>query len=159
MQAWQEWYDDPVITSLDSIATPVEFVQFPTITVCNDKFNEVHDNWAPIESIFNFVDIYCYSPANSIKYGKYCNVTDNLRNDFEFLFQSIVDIHIKTMLKNSNLNESLKFLNNGEKRYEGFSKLLRRANDVVSSGNMSMTELEKLPLSFFSRSLSSKEVS
>ena len=63
------------------------------------------------------------------------------------------------MLKNSNLNESLKFLNNGEKRYEGFSKLLRRANDVVSSGNMSMTELEKLPLSFFSRSLSSKEVS
>ena len=159
MQAWQEWYDDPVITSLDSIATPVEFVQFPTITVCNDKFNEVHDNWAPIESIFNNVDFYCYSPVDSIKYGKFCNVTDNLRNDFRFLFQSIVDMHIKTLLGNNNLNESLKFLNDGENRDERFSKLLRRANVVVSSGNMSMNELEKLPLNYFSRSISSEEVS
>ena len=154
-----EWYDDPVITSLDSIATPVEFVQFPTITVCNDKFNEVHDNWAAIENIFNFVDYSCYTVADSIKYGRYCNVTEQLRNDFKFLFESLVNVHMKSLLSNGNINQSLKLLNNGNQRSSGFSKLLRIATDVVSSGNMSMNELEKLPVEYFNKMVSYKDVS
>ena len=154
-----EWYDDPVITSLDSIATPVEFVQFPTITVCNDKFNEVHDNWAAIENLFNFVDYSCYTVADSIKYGRYCNVTEQLRNDFKFFFESIVDVHMKSLLSNDNLNQSLELFSNGKPRSEGFSKLLKIATDVVSSGNMSMNELETLPVKYFNKMLSNKDVS
>ena len=54
--AIDDWSKNPVITSLDSIATPIEDVQFPTVTVCNNKWNEVQDNWAFLESLLNFID-------------------------------------------------------------------------------------------------------
>ena len=118
--------------------------------VCDDKFNEVHDNWALIENLFNFVDYSCYSTADSIKYGRYCNVTEHLRKDFDFLFESIVNVHLESLLENDNLNQSLKFLRSGKLRWDlnSFSKLLKRANDFVSSGQMSMEELETLPVEF-----------
>ena len=154
-----EWYEDPVITSLDSIATPVEFVQFPTITVCDDKSNEVHDNWALIENLFNFVDYSCYSTADSIKFGKHCNLTEQLRNDFKFLFESIVNVQVESLLKSDNLNQSLNFISDGIPRTAEFSRLLRIANEVVSSGNMSMEDLEKLPVEYFNKILPYNEVS
>ena len=139
-----------MITSLDSIATPIDEIQFPTLTVCDDKANEVHDNWAFIESTFNFLEYYCYSPSDSIKHGKYCNATDNLRKDFNFLIESIVDAFLTPLLSNKNLNQSIHFLKSyGSHNGADFSKLLRKANEVVSSGNMTLGDLEKLPVEYF----------
>ena len=39
---------------MDSIAAPIEDIQFPTVTVCQDEFKEP-DNWAAIEAILNNV--------------------------------------------------------------------------------------------------------
>ena len=33
-QSLMEWNNDPTITTLDSIAFPIQNVQFPTVTVC-----------------------------------------------------------------------------------------------------------------------------
>ena len=156
--AISDWNSNPTITSLDSI----DEVQFPTLTVCDDKANEVHDNWAFIESLFNFLEYHCYSSADSIEYNRYCNVTDNLRKDFHFVIESIVDSFLVPLLENENLNQSIDFL--GQFRgsiwnWEGHSKLLRRASDLVSSGNMSYDDLKSLPLKHFGKHLPQKEVS
>ena len=148
-----------MITSLDSIATPIDEIQFPTLTVCDDKANEVHDNWAFIESTFNFLEDYCYSPSDSIEYGRYCNVTDHLRKDFNFLIESIVDAFLTPLLSNKNLNQSLHFLSSYEtQKGADFPKLLKKANDVVSSGNMTLEDIEKLPVDYFNKALSNRGV-
>ena len=156
--AIHEWYTDPVITSLDSIATPIEFVQFPTITVCNDKGNEVHDNWAFIESLLNFLHFNCESLKGQIDLGEYCNGTDLMRHDFRYLFESIIDINKAWLFQNDNYNTLLNsFVNDTEisNKGEKESKLLKRAIDVVSSGEMSMEELMNMPLQKFNMHFSS----
>ena len=35
--ALTDWHDSPVITSVDSIAAPIDLIQFPTITVCHEE--------------------------------------------------------------------------------------------------------------------------
>ena len=44
-----DWDDNPVITTMDSIAAPIKNIQRPTVTVCPDE-DTPPDNWAPIES-------------------------------------------------------------------------------------------------------------
>ena len=70
-----DWNENPTITSLDSIAAPINDIQFPTITVCNDKLHEIQDNWSFLESILNFLDFDL-----------------NVEKDFQFLFKSIKDV-------------------------------------------------------------------
>ena len=67
--------ENPTITSLDSIAAPINDIQFPTITVCNDKLHEIQDNWSFLESILNFLEFDL-----------------NVEKDFQFLFTSIKDV-------------------------------------------------------------------
>ena len=153
--AIHEWYTDPVITSLDSIATPIEFVQFPTVTVCNDKGNEVHDNWAFIESLLNFLHFNCEDPNGQVQLGEYCNGTDLLRQDFRYLFESIVDINKAWLFQTDNFNTLLNLFENDteirKNKDKGGSKLLKRAIDVISSGEMSMEELMNMPLENFNK--------
>ena len=78
-----DWNENPTITSLDSIAAPINDIQFPTITVCNDKLHEVQDNWSFLETILNFFDYDL-----------------NMEKDFQFLFRSIKDVD-KTFEMNS----------------------------------------------------------
>ena len=44
------WDDQPTITTLDSIAAPIEDIQFPTVTVCENEVTPP-DSLAPIEVI------------------------------------------------------------------------------------------------------------
>ena len=34
--AFNDWFHNPIITSVDSIAAPIDLIQFPTITVCHE---------------------------------------------------------------------------------------------------------------------------
>ena len=88
-----DWNENPTITSLDSIAAPINDIQFPTITVCNDKLHEVQDNWSFLETILNFFDYDL-----------------NMEKDFQLLFRSIKDVDTK---KDSYAN--------GRKRFYGIS--------------------------------------
>ena len=36
-QSVTDWLENPVQTTLDSIAAPIEDIQFPTVTVCQDE--------------------------------------------------------------------------------------------------------------------------
>ena len=155
----QEFNCHPILRELNFGKIGISKIAFLTITVCDDKSNEVHDNWALIENLFNFVDYSCYSTADSIKFGKHCNLTEQLRNDFKFLFESIVNVQVESLLKSDNLNQSLNFISDGIPRTAEFSRLLRIANEVVSSGNMSMEDLEKLPVEYFNKILPYNEVS
>ena len=49
-QAFTQWSLDPVITTLETINAPIEDLQFPTVTVCDQK---PADNWGPIEKVLN----------------------------------------------------------------------------------------------------------
>ena len=76
------WSEHPVITTLDSITAPIDDVQFPTITVCSaDQPN----TWAFLESVLNNIAVECDN-------DKDCMNTNQLRQDFQYIFESIGDL-------------------------------------------------------------------
>ena len=114
--ALTEWYNDPVITSLDSIAAPINSIQFPTVTVCRDETVEPPDNWAVPEILLNLLDFRCEYQNWQIDFGVYCNVTEPLRKDFQFLLKSVVDVYMQWLFEEGNMNNSQRLFH--QKRYE-----------------------------------------
>ena len=51
-----DWYANQTITTLESIATPIQKVQFPTVTVCPHEHSPP-DNWSFLEKILNSIDL------------------------------------------------------------------------------------------------------
>ena len=47
-----DWENHQTITTLKSIATPIQEVQFPTVTVCPHE-DTPPDNWSFLEKLFN----------------------------------------------------------------------------------------------------------
>ena len=76
---------------MESIAAPIEDIQFPTVTVCQDEFKEP-DNWAAIEAILNNVAFTCKENPRSWDKVMPCEATEKVRNDFQFLINSVVEI-------------------------------------------------------------------
>ena len=111
-----EWYNDPVITSLDSIAAPIDSIQFPTITVCRDETIEPPDNWTIPEILLNLLDFGCRIEYWQIQIGMYCNVTEPLRKDYQFLLKSVVNVYTHWLFEKGNMNDSKKLFN--QNRYE-----------------------------------------
>ena len=62
--AFTDWSENPVITSVDSIAAPIDLIQFPTITICQDETRQP-DNWAFLETIFNNIPFECNTECNT----------------------------------------------------------------------------------------------
>ena len=95
-----EWSDEPVITTLDSIAAPIEDIQFPTVTACQDE-SKLPDNLAPVEIILNSVAFECIEELNpDIAAGNlanqqsmlpFCNETDDLRLDFDHEISTVLN--------------------------------------------------------------------
>ena len=56
--AFHDWEDMPVMTTLDSIAAPINMIQFPTVTICQDEYKPP-DNWAFLENILNNIAFEC----------------------------------------------------------------------------------------------------
>ena len=50
-----DWEDNQTITTLESIANPIQDVHFPTVTVCPHEKN-VPDNWSFLEKLLNAAD-------------------------------------------------------------------------------------------------------
>ena len=89
--AFNDWSEHPVITTLDSIAAPINDIQFPTVTVCLDQ---PPDNWAFLENVLNSLAFSCNQEdylGNSE--FKHCNETEELRHDFKFLVSSLSYIY------------------------------------------------------------------
>ena len=52
---FNDWEEHQTITTLDSIAVPIEEVQFPTVTVCPNP-ESPPDNWSYLEKILNIFE-------------------------------------------------------------------------------------------------------
>jgi hypothetical protein len=74
-QSLNDWSDNPIITTLDSIAAPIDLVQFPTVTVCSEK-NTPPDNWSYLEKVLNFLSFDCHDEKDS-NYKRLSDVTCN----------------------------------------------------------------------------------
>ena len=75
------WSNNPVITTLDTIAAPIADVQFPTITACSDG---QPNNWAFLENVLNNIAIECGTVEE-------CKRTIQLRDDFKYDFEDICE--------------------------------------------------------------------
>ena len=88
--SFNEWSDNPVITTIDSIATPIDLIQFPTVTVCSHK--DQPNNWAFLENLLNNLLFSCNNLHTKGLDIKLCEDTDSLRRDFHFFIASIVNL-------------------------------------------------------------------
>ena len=53
--SFDDWNQNQIITTIESIATPIQEVQFPTVTVCQNT--KTHpDNWSYLEKLVNILD-------------------------------------------------------------------------------------------------------
>ena len=86
--AFTDWSDNPVITTLDTIAAPIDDIQFPTVTVCPGA-NEPSDNWAFLENLLDFSKFSCFGLDE-----QNCNHTEPLRKDFGFLMMNVKNLYI-----------------------------------------------------------------
>ena len=89
--SFTEWDEDPVITTMDSIAAPIKDLQFPTLTACTSQ-NKSPDNWAALEIILNFLAFTCSesSVTSTTTNLTYCKDTEMIRNDFKHMIDQIL---------------------------------------------------------------------
>ena len=80
-QAFTQWAEYPVITTLETISAPIDEIQFPTVTVCDQK---PPDNWGPLEKVLNSLAFECSGYSN-------CKESTEIRQDFKFLIDSFVE--------------------------------------------------------------------
>ena len=95
--AFAQWEHNPTITTLDTIAAPIDDIQFPTVTVCNDYTSNPPDNWAILENLLNLVNFDCRKNDHT------CNTTDMIRKDFYFVTKLILDAFKEWLLKAENI--------------------------------------------------------
>ena len=72
----QDWKDNPVVTSIDTVEAPTSGIPFPSITACK-KMPRYHESWELPEMIFNFFQLSnCSSDCNKHQAAKMVGVLD-----------------------------------------------------------------------------------
>jgi hypothetical protein len=106
-----DWEDNPIITTLDSIAAPIDLAQFPTVTVCSEK-NTPPDNWSFLENVLNFLSFDC-DKAYISSYSEWfvncesevnCTDTQKLRDDYNGLITTIAESIKSLYRRNKNID-------------------------------------------------------
>ena len=78
VESLNDWESNQTITTLDSIATPIQEVQFPTVTVCPHE-ESPPDNWSFLEK---FLNALAFTGEDAI--------TENLRSDIEDILMQLL---------------------------------------------------------------------
>ena len=95
--AFTQWANDPILTTLDTIAAPIDNVQFPTVTACSDYKRNPPNNWAIIENTLNLVHFDCR------KTDKDCESINSVHEDFEFLIKPVIGMFKKWLINPDNV--------------------------------------------------------
>ena len=157
--AFTDWSVNPVITTLDSIAAPIDGIQFPTVTVCADDNDKPSDNWAFLENILNVLMFSCHQNYND------CNETEHLRKDFSFLMENIVNIYddIGFVTEYDAMNMHLipngtfhKYLSPSDK--SDMDPLLWQVKEWTSNKTISYYQLRDLAIDNYSKWLSFSDI-
>ena len=123
--AMVDWSENPVITSVDTIDSPLREIQFPTVTFCHDDYFQP-DNWAMTELVFNFFDIN----------------DSQLREDFQQFFQLMFDEASslvannefeKNLAKEENVDHVLRLLENNLTTIHGIEELMLESVGLFST--------------------------
>jgi hypothetical protein len=96
--AFTDWANNPVITTLDSIAAPITRIQFPTVTVCMDN-NSPPDNWAFAETLLNVISFEC-----DFQFYPTCGNTTDVREDFKDVYTKLYGLIKQWGNKHKDLN-------------------------------------------------------
>ena len=131
---------------MESIAAPIEDIQFPTVTVCQDEFKEP-DNWAAIEAILNNVAFTC--DEMSIYYMP-CEATEKVRNDFQFLIKSVVEI-FKVKLQGDNQTLYSPLYAKELQEISEDKDFLSKVYQLLNEGKITKEEFDQLPIRGFSK--------
>ena len=142
--AFSQWAQEPTITTLDTIAAPIDDIQFPTVTVCNDFMKNPPDNWAYLENLLNFVGFDCAK-------GKDCNETEAVRKDFGFVIRSVTDNFKTWLLKN--MKDYGRILNDFSRKKE-YEAVVQQIRSMVNNGTLKDEQLETFPEAFFNKDIS-----
>ena len=141
-QSLEDWSESPVITTLDSIASPIHNVQFPTVTICTEDHYPV-DNWGPIEKLLNHLAFECYDSRKDPFPN--CSESVSLRTNFD---QVIRDMQ-KEMLKIIGNTSSIMFLSDP-------INLISLENGL-GSNNLSINGIENAMIAEFAKTTVLKE--
>ena len=52
-----DWKEDPTVTLIESVTSPIEELAFPTITLCPTNLNP--DRWGPAIRLFDYMKRRC----------------------------------------------------------------------------------------------------
>merc|ERR1712051_501497 len=78
IESLNDWESNQTITTLESIATRIQEVQFPTVTVCPHE-ESPPDNWSFMEKFLNAI---AFTGDNAI--------TEDIRSDIEGILTELV---------------------------------------------------------------------
>ena len=125
---------------MDSIAAPVQDIQYPTITVCQDE-NKPPDNWALLELIFNNFAFEC---EYSTYYGlPPCNSTSKIRSDFKFLIETVLSM-IRGLMKQPEFRGNSFSVLSGD-----VEELVEKIAVSLTNGEVKFGDLSNLPNMYF----------
>ena len=82
-QSVNDWTENPVVTSIDTVEAPISDVPFPALSVCHPSPN-FHQNWQVPELILNFIDINSKSEDEKVKtlVAGLSNFTDKVLDEY-----------------------------------------------------------------------------
>ena len=138
-----DWDANQTITTLESIATPIQKVQFPTVTVCPHEHSSP-DNWSFLEKILNSIDLSDQSLRNDIINPLMTKLQKNLEKKYsenpanpiwlsnnDELYESrvLIELSKSICLKKINYGEIRQSFVEESNFYDAISKLLGEAID------------------------------
>ena len=147
--ALTDWHENPVITSVDSIAAPIDLIQFPTITVCHEESRQP-DNWAFLETILS-------NQSEECGYHD-CKITQKTRENFSFVFKQLVEefrrwlFNEKILLSEIIHELPLKPFECNGKSVNPIHAISNKVCELVKDKTMSINELKNLPIEYFAKS-------
>ena len=137
-EAFEEWQKNPVLTTLDTIAAPINEIQFPTVTICSNEY-EIPENWAFTETLLNLVAFSCGSSDYEVCH----NETAKVRKDFAFLIKNVLKVFTGLVFQGKILPNFNDF------SIGAFSKYTKTIVDLVNNGNLTKNQVKNWPNQHF----------
>ena len=150
--ALDDWSASQVVTTLDSIAAPIEEVDFPTVTVCPEEYGPPN-NWAFLETLLNSLTFQC-NPSSFANVSLFpgCNGSEKLRRDYQALIKHFVNKFKQWVFKAGGKWPIL------SKDLDSVESVPYFIAELLANGTITRRYLTKLPYELFARFTSLHDV-
>ena len=128
IESLNDWESNQTITTLDSIATRIQEVQFPTVTVCPHE-ESPPDNWSFLEK---FLNALAFTGEDAI--------SENLRSDIEDILMQLL-LKIEEMFRK--FPNSKVWIHNADQVSYVYGNVLTQAANLVCKEEINLSSLRK----------------